>query len=131
MSYKVVVIQTSPGGYENCKIILDSARLPDGSLFITMDPISASRWLEIDKRQLLITGSFKGDQDAADSFVRRMKMRNPRLVVANFASLSSFGDPYDMTIPQFSEKIADYDGSASLIAHIKAFLSRLVMEPTW
>ncbi len=85
----IIVLQTSLPAYEACLKELARTEFQIGSEYIVL------RWSELaevaviaGERQMLVTGTFGGDQDAADQFVREMKERNLRLFVAMFSSLN-------------------------------------------
>ncbi|HEY4508955.1 MAG TPA: hypothetical protein VJC13_01580 [Candidatus Paceibacterota bacterium] len=99
----IIVIQTSTPAYEACMRELAATELEAADDYVLI------RWPEVaetaiiaGERQMLVTGSFSGDQEEADEFVRRMKEKNPQLRRALFSSFSPTGGigpaPYDITI---------------------------------
>lgn len=99
----VVIIQTSQATLMSCAKELAATDLHGGQdFYLTGNPNAADMAITATRRQMLVTGSFVGDQAATDIFVRRMKKRNPQLRVALFSANNDgpVGEPYDMVIPK-------------------------------
>lgn len=118
----ILIIQTSMTGEDACRKQLsgDTGLLEGMDFLLFHDWRSASQFVQSNERQLLITGSFHGNENAAKDFVERMKEKSPTLLVATFSAISQttkITPPYDIFI---------YKGDLgkSLIDRMKEFLQK-------
>jgi hypothetical protein len=115
----VVILQTNGAAFDLCYRYLAREGLSQPTHFFLTDSPELARAtvLSGDYRQMLIMGSFDGDQRAANQFAREMKAKNLKLIVASFSIFGMDGAPYDICIKKSS------DGAmASFIAEIRKFL---------
>lgn len=95
----IVIIQTSRTAYMVCDEQLGDEFRYGRDFVLVNTPEVAERAIIPGHRQMLVTGTFGGDQTAADAFVRRMKAKNPNLVAVSFSSLDvTAGEPYDVVV---------------------------------
>lgn len=100
----VVIVQTSELGLFACEDGLPKAGFREGREYILNDEADGITEHDImpGERQLLVIGTIHGNKGAADEFVRKMKVKNPKLEAAFFSIFSSgLGpniQPYDTII---------------------------------
>ncbi len=112
---KIVIIQTAP--FSEIEPMLKCSGYKQGTDFVLLDnPADAKEYLG-DGDQILITGSFWGDIDEADSFVTELKQGNHRLKTVWFSSFRNKGSQYDAFVDKCDE------GVIKLLEVIKRLLS--------
>jgi hypothetical protein len=87
----VVIIQTDVNriGALVCMSKLSKARFIPGTDFVVCErPEDAELYLTGNSKQLLVTGTFQGNEVAASIFARRWKTRNAYLTTMFFSNLS-------------------------------------------
>lgn len=121
---RVIIIQTSRtdalGASALLRRMLENAKLGenDGICF-PLSPESARFLITQNLPQLLITGSFHGDANAADTFTLEMKEKNPILKACYFSSID-VGEPREIYNEVLSK---DLEGCQKLVGLIKEFLT--------
>jgi hypothetical protein len=121
MVVPMIILQTAAVIHDACRTRFTDAGFVEGRDYIlTAHPYVANHAIEEGGRQLFVTGTFGGDQEAADRFVRSMKERQPNLRVVSFSIYSMNRPPYDVSIDKFSE------GSIKrLVAEMTSFMGTL------
>src|SRR5712671_832051 len=102
----IIIIQTSDVALQECKAELLKAKFSDEDYFITGSPELAARKISLTDRQMLVTGSFYGEERPANFFSRRMKKKNPNLLIAKFTIVkdSKLRPPFDLIISKSCPK---------------------------
>ncbi len=94
----IVVIQSSQTGNQYAQEQLPVAGFAKGIDYVLVyDEYTATQHVaKDDQPQLLITGSFRSNEEAAQKFVRKMMGRNPLLIAMSFSSfgVKLEGSPY-------------------------------------
>lgn len=105
MANPVLIIQTSARGFEVVQGKLQKAGLVEGKDFILFTgPFDTDAHIKVDEKQLLITGSFGGDDVDAAEFVRRAKQKKPFLKAGYMSGFKFPGEPYDFVVDKFARE---------------------------
>ncbi len=115
----VVIIQTAYTAYAACHKALVKAGLTPGiDFFLVNDELDVSERIIPGEKQMLITGTFRGKEEAVVRFVSEMRSKNSQLVTASF-SVYSMSGPFDLNIP----KVGGEGLCGELVREVKKFLA--------
>jgi hypothetical protein len=117
----MIILQTAEVIHDALRNWFDDEGFVEGQDYIlTANPDVADATIAAEGKQLLVTGTFNGNQKAADRFVLAMKARQPGLRVVNFSVFPVNRPPYDATI----EKLAP-GASACFVEEMRTFKAKL------
>jgi hypothetical protein len=114
----VVILQTSGSAFFEASEGLQRAGLRNLEDYVLHDKtgIVFDNDIASDKEQLFITGTIQGSEAAAIELVKKLKAKNPKLIVASF-SVKPMAGPFDINI---TKEGMNYP---HLIETIKSFLA--------
>jgi hypothetical protein len=117
----IIVLQTAPVMHEACRTCFTDEGFVEGQDYIlTAASAVADEAIAEGGKQLLVTGTFHGNEEAANRFVLAMKARQPSLRAVSFSVFPVNRPPYDATI----DKIAE-GWTARLVAEMRTFKEAL------
>ncbi|MFA5945985.1 MAG: hypothetical protein WC802_03705 [Patescibacteria group bacterium] len=117
MVVPVVILQTNPVALQTSERCLTQAGFEWGVQFVAeFIPDAVGRHIKSGERQLLITGTIRGDIESTVKFMEGAKRANPRVVVALFSVYPSTEGPHDLVIRKDG-------GYPELIEAVRKFLS--------
>jgi hypothetical protein len=122
MGVPVVILQTNESGILACRAALTSAGLQEGKDYVLVESLNAAmEKVEGEDAQVLVTGSLRGNEQAAADFVRSLKVTHPRLKTWYFSVVfPNRVDAYDHIITYSGLDLNHYD---KLISELKKFLA--------
>jgi hypothetical protein len=113
--YPVLILQTSRMGYHDVFDAIRKTNFPQHNYLLSDKPSEIERRVVAGEKQLLISGTLRGDWESAKDFVSKMKEKNPQLLTASFSTMGYPGLPFDFEIPSDT-------GHEKLVEAVRKFL---------
>ncbi len=89
--FKIIIVQTSPGGWEEAANAVKSLGIERSTLL--SDGLKIEHHLNKDQPQLLITGTIHGDSRPVIEAVGRLRQEFPSLTCLSFAAVGNLPSP--------------------------------------